>query len=46
MLRQAGEKIPNSTVVIVTSSGHGVQWEQPDVFNNAVLEFVRIKAPR
>jgi pimeloyl-ACP methyl ester carboxylesterase len=32
--------------VIVTSSGRGVQWEQPDAFNHAVLEFIRIKAPR
>jgi pimeloyl-ACP methyl ester carboxylesterase len=46
MLRQVGEKIPNSKVVIVPNSGHGVQWEQPEVFNNAVLEFIRTQGPR
>jgi pimeloyl-ACP methyl ester carboxylesterase len=44
MLQQVGERIPNSTVVIVPNSGHGVQWEQPEFFNNAVLEFIRTKA--
>jgi pimeloyl-ACP methyl ester carboxylesterase len=27
--------------VIVADSGHGVQWEQPEIFNRTVLEFVR-----
>jgi pimeloyl-ACP methyl ester carboxylesterase len=41
LLRQVGERIPNSRVVIVPDSGHGVQWEQPEIFNRTVLEFVR-----
>jgi pimeloyl-ACP methyl ester carboxylesterase len=41
LLRQVGERIPNSKVVIVADSGHGVQWEQPEIFNNTVLEFIR-----
>jgi pimeloyl-ACP methyl ester carboxylesterase len=41
LLRQVGEKIPNSKIVIVQDSGHGVQWEQPQAFNNAVLDFIQ-----
>jgi pimeloyl-ACP methyl ester carboxylesterase len=46
MLRQVGERIPNSKVVVVPNSGHAVQWEQPEIFNNAVLDFIRTKSPR
>jgi pimeloyl-ACP methyl ester carboxylesterase len=41
LLRQVGERIPNSKIVIVPDSGHGVQWEQPETFNRVVLEFIR-----
>lgn len=41
LLRQVAQKIPRSKVVIVPDSGHGVQWEQPEAFNAAVLDFVR-----
>ena len=40
LLRQVGERIPNSLVVILPDSGHGVQWEQPERFNDAVLRFI------
>ncbi len=33
-------EIPNSELVIAPESGHSVYWEQPDVFNKAVLDFV------
>ena len=46
MLRQVGEKMPNSKVVVVPDSGHGVQWEQPELFNAAVLDFIRADARR
>ena len=46
MLRQVGEKIPNSKVVIVQDSGHGVHWEQPEIFNNVVLDFIRTSGLR
>jgi len=46
LLRQAAEKIPNSTLMIVRDCGHAVQWEQPEIFNAAVLDFVRTKARR
>ena len=41
LLRRVGEKIPNSTVVVVPDSGHAVQWEQPERFNRIVLDFIR-----
>lgn len=43
LLRQVGDRIPNSQVVIVPDSGHAVQWEQPEAFNEAVLAFLRTK---
>jgi pimeloyl-ACP methyl ester carboxylesterase len=46
LLRQVGDKIPNSKVVIVPDSGHGVQWEQPEIFNAIVLDFIRGNAGR
>lgn len=46
ILWHVGEKIPNSKVVIVPDSGHGVQWEQPEIFNAVVLEFLRTRTPR
>ena len=46
LLRQVAEKIPTSKVVIVQDSGHGVQWEQPQAFNSAVLDFIRTQAAR
>jgi pimeloyl-ACP methyl ester carboxylesterase len=46
LLRQVGEKIPDSKVVIVADSGHGVQWEQPEIFNSTVLDFIRALADR
>jgi len=42
-LRQVGDRIPNSRVVIMPDSGHAVQWEQPEAFNTAVLEFLRTR---
>jgi pimeloyl-ACP methyl ester carboxylesterase len=44
LLRQVGEKIPNSKVVVVPNSGHAVHWEQPEIFNNAVLDFIRTRS--
>ena len=41
LLREVGEKIPNSTVVIVSDAGHAIQWERPEAFNAAVLGFIR-----
>lgn len=46
LLRQVAEKIPNSKVVIVQDSGHAVQWEQPQIFNSTVLEFIGANSVR
>jgi pimeloyl-ACP methyl ester carboxylesterase len=40
LLRRVGETIPNSRVVIVPDAGHALQWERPDAFNAAVLDFI------
>jgi pimeloyl-ACP methyl ester carboxylesterase len=32
--------IPGSELVVAPESGHSVYWEQPDIFNRAVLDFV------
>jgi pimeloyl-ACP methyl ester carboxylesterase len=38
--RMLAAEIPNSELVIASEAGHSVYWEQPDVFNRAVLDFV------
>jgi pimeloyl-ACP methyl ester carboxylesterase len=38
--RMLAAEILNSEVVIASESGHSVYWEQPNVFNRAVLEFI------
>ena len=35
--------MPNAKALRVSGSGHGVSREQPDYFNNAVLEFLNVK---
>jgi pimeloyl-ACP methyl ester carboxylesterase len=32
--------IPNSELVIVPEAGHSSYWEQPEIFNKAVLDFI------
>ena len=38
--RMMAAKIPNSEVVVAPEAGHSVYWEQPDLFNRAVLDFI------
>jgi pimeloyl-ACP methyl ester carboxylesterase len=38
--RMLAAEIPNSEIVIAPEAGHSVYWEQPDVFNRAVLDFI------
>jgi len=40
IVREYAKHIPNSEFVAVAESGHSVYWEQPDVFNRLVLDFV------
>jgi pimeloyl-ACP methyl ester carboxylesterase len=44
LLRLVAQKMPGAKVVIVADAGHAVQWEQPDAFNGAILDFIRGKA--
>jgi pimeloyl-ACP methyl ester carboxylesterase len=38
--RMIAAEIPNSRVVVAPEAGHSVYWEQPDIFNRAVLDLV------
>ena len=39
-LRTVANHLSNRETLIVPEAGHSVYWEQPDVFNRAVLDFV------
>jgi pimeloyl-ACP methyl ester carboxylesterase len=41
LLRELALRIRGSTVVVVPECGHSAYWEQPEIFNRAVLEFIR-----
>jgi pimeloyl-ACP methyl ester carboxylesterase len=41
MMRAAAREIPRSQTLVVSESGHAVQWEQPELFNQAVIEFFK-----
>jgi pimeloyl-ACP methyl ester carboxylesterase len=38
--RMIAAKIPNAELVVAPEAGHSVYWEEPEVFNRAVLTFV------
>jgi pimeloyl-ACP methyl ester carboxylesterase len=40
VLRLFAARIKNSESVIVPEAGHSTYWEQPEVFNRAVLDFI------
>jgi len=40
MARMLAAEIPNSEIAYMSESGHSSYWEQPDMFNRAVLDFV------
>jgi len=35
------ERVPHAETLLVPNAGHSTFWEQPEVFNRAVLEFIR-----
>jgi pimeloyl-ACP methyl ester carboxylesterase len=41
VLRLFADRIRNAESVIVPEVGHSTYWEQPDLFNQKVLEFIR-----
>jgi pimeloyl-ACP methyl ester carboxylesterase len=45
VLRLFAARIKNSESLVVPEAGHSAYWEQPDIFNQSVLAFVR-KHPR
>ena len=38
--RMLAAEIPNSQVAVAPEAGHSVYWEQPEIFNRAVLDFI------
>jgi pimeloyl-ACP methyl ester carboxylesterase len=41
VLRLFAARIAGSESVVVPEAGHSAYWEQPEIFNRAVLEFIR-----
>ena len=41
LLREIALRIRGSTTVVVPECGHSAYWEQPDIFNRTVLEFLK-----
>jgi pimeloyl-ACP methyl ester carboxylesterase len=33
--------IPGRELVVLTECGHSAYWQRPDMFNDAVLEFIK-----
>jgi pimeloyl-ACP methyl ester carboxylesterase len=40
MYRYLHSRVPASELYIVPEAGHSVYWEQPEVFNNILLDFL------
>jgi pimeloyl-ACP methyl ester carboxylesterase len=41
VMRMFAARIKHAETVVVPEAGHSTYWEQPDVFNHAVLNFIR-----
>src|SRR5437016_1536014 len=41
LLRFVAARMKNSESAIIPEAGHSAYWEQPEIFNRAVLEFIR-----
>jgi pimeloyl-ACP methyl ester carboxylesterase len=41
ILRLFAARIRSSQSVVVPEAGHSAYWEQPEIFNRSVLEFIR-----
>jgi pimeloyl-ACP methyl ester carboxylesterase len=40
VMRLFAARIGNSEFLVVPEAGHSTYWEQPEVFNRAVLNFI------
>ena len=40
MARMIAAEIPNSEIAYMPEAGHSSYWEQPELFNRAVLDFI------
>lgn len=40
MYRYLHSRVPNSELYIVPETGHSIYWEQPDIFNQVVMNFL------
>lgn len=40
IMRMIARQVPNNELVIVPECGHSPHWEQPELFNRTVLEFI------
>ncbi len=43
IMRMIARHVPNNQLVIVPECGHSIYWEQPEIFNRTVLEFIGTK---
>ena len=41
LMRILASHIPNAEFLIVPNAGHSVYWEEPELFNRTVLDFIR-----
>ncbi|MGN6730388.1 MAG: alpha/beta fold hydrolase, partial [Candidatus Binatia bacterium] len=41
IMRMIAHQVRNNELVIIPECGHSPYWEQPELFNRTVLEFIR-----
>ena len=41
LMKILASHIRNAEFLVVPNAGHSVYWEEPDVFNRSVLDFIR-----
>jgi pimeloyl-ACP methyl ester carboxylesterase len=41
VLRMFAERFPNCESVVIPECGHSAFWEQPEMFNRTVLDFLQ-----
>jgi len=40
VIRRQAEAVPRAEFRLISEAGHAISWEQPDLFNSVVLEFI------